>query len=368
MYQVPFGMPGIGVELENYTGELVWGGNEREVLYGNSMIDGATRFGSSVILRPGMLLGKVTTGGKLKQWDPEATDGAQQVAAILEADLRMVDLSATNTDVLFRTIRKAPLIAGALFIGGAAMVGHADEWLARRQLAELGCRFDDGLQGNGAKSGELQSGQIILDANTTLGSTHYNHSIVVTGSRTITLPAAVRGVEFQISASGGLVTFAGAVAGTVAAGQTVNIRGVVTGAATSAWVVTGASAGQTLHSRQRFTIAQINAGATILPAVAGVQYRLADASMIAIGGAAAAATTVDILATQGTASVKLLASAVAGLTQNTLLRAGATNAAILAGGLSFVANDVNTAVTIGKTGSDVTTATHVDVLLTYATN
>lgn len=119
-----------------------------------------------------------------------------------------------------------------------------------------------------------------------------------------------------------------------------------------------------VNIRVRATIAEVNAGLTLLPAVPGIAYRLIDASMIAIGGAAATATTIDILATQSASSVKLMAAAVAGLTQNTLLRAGAANAAILAGGLSFVTNDVNTALTLGKTGSNVATATHIDVLMT----
>lgn len=118
--------------------------------------------------------------------------------------------------------------------------------------------------------------------------------------------------------------------------------------------------------RARVTTANVNAGATLLAAVPGLKYRVHDMAMIAIGGAAATATTIDILATQSASSVKLMASAVAGLTQNTLLRAGATNGAILAGGVSFVANDANTAITIGKTGSDLATATHIDVLLTYS--
>lgn len=129
------------------------------------------------------------------------------------------------------------------------------------------------------------------------------------------------------------------------------------------YVVPGSEVG-VQQTRQRFTIAQVNAGATILPARAGIQYQMVDCALISIGGAAATATTVDILGTQ-TTSVKLLAAAVAGLTQNTLLRAGATNATILADGASFVANDANTAITIGKTGSNVATATHIDVLLTY---
>lgn len=117
--------------------------------------------------------------------------------------------------------------------------------------------------------------------------------------------------------------------------------------------------------RARFTIAQVNAGATILAAVPGYSYRLHDASMISVGGAAATATSVDILGTQSASSVKLVANAVAGLTQNTLLRAGAANSTILAAGASFVACDANTAITIGKTGSNVATATDFDVLLTY---
>lgn len=121
-----------------------------------------------------------------------------------------------------------------------------------------------------------------------------------------------------------------------------------------------------MQIRKRFTIAEINAGATLLPAIPGRQYRMIDLAMIAIGGAAATATSVDLKATQSASVVNLVANAVAGLTQNTLLRAGATNAAILAGGVSFVANDANTAITVGKTGSNLATATHVDVLLTYA--
>lgn len=118
------------------------------------------------------------------------------------------------------------------------------------------------------------------------------------------------------------------------------------------------------QKRFRATTAQVNAGLTLLPARAGIKYQVVDLALISIGGAASGATTVDILGTQ-TTSVKLLAAAVAGLTQNTLLRAGATNATILAAGASFVANDANTAITIGKTGSDLATSTHIDVLLQY---
>jgi hypothetical protein len=60
-------------------------------------------------------------------------------------------------------------------------------------------------------------------------------------------------------------------------------------------------------------------------------------------------------------------AAIAGLTRSAVLRAGATNATVLADGASFSECDANTAITIGKTGGDLATATHIDVLLTYET-
>jgi hypothetical protein len=118
--------------------------------------------------------------------------------------------------------------------------------------------------------------------------------------------------------------------------------------------------------RKRFTAAEVNAGAEILPAIEGYKYRMQDCAMIAIGGNAATATTVDVLGTLSSSSRKLVANAVAGLTRSTVLRAGATNSTVLADGASFTANDANTAITIGKTDSNLATATHIDVLLSYA--
>lgn len=127
----------------------------------------------------------------------------------------------------------------------------------------------------------------------------------------------------------------------------------------------GAQHSSLLTIRKRFTIAEVNAGATILPAVAGLRYRMVDAAIMAIGGNAAAHTSIDILGTVST-SRKLVAFLVAGTTQSTLLRAGAaTNGVILADGASFTQNDAGAAITIGKTGSDVTTATHVDILFSF---
>ncbi len=123
--------------------------------------------------------------------------------------------------------------------------------------------------------------------------------------------------------------------------------------------------GRTFNLRKRFTVAQVNAGATLLPAIPGAKYRMCNANAISVGGAAAAVTTVDILGTLST-SRKLVAYAQASLTQSTVLKDGGTGAAVLADGASYTANDAGAAVTVGITGSAITTATHIDVQMTYA--
>lgn len=124
--------------------------------------------------------------------------------------------------------------------------------------------------------------------------------------------------------------------------------------------------GRAFHCRRHLAVATVNAGATVLPAIPGVKYRLVDASAIAVGGAAGAVTTVDLKGTQSTSVVKLVAWAQANLTQSTQLRSGATGAAILADGASYAPCDVNTAITVGITGSSITTATFIDFLLTIS--
>ena len=119
------------------------------------------------------------------------------------------------------------------------------------------------------------------------------------------------------------------------------------------------------HLRRRCTIAEINAGVTLLAALVGFKYRLVDAAAVAVGGNVGGTTGVDITATLSSPR-KLVAFKTAGLTQSTMLRAGtATNGVLLADGASFTANDANTAVTVIKDGNDLTTATHVDILLSY---
>lgn len=118
--------------------------------------------------------------------------------------------------------------------------------------------------------------------------------------------------------------------------------------------------------RVRVTTAQINAGLTLLPALPGYKYRITDSTMIAVGGAASGATAVVIQGTQAASVVSLISAAVAALTQSAVTKPHTASVTVLADGASFVANDVNTAITIGKTGGSLATSTAIDVVLTYA--
>jgi hypothetical protein len=125
-------------------------------------------------------------------------------------------------------------------------------------------------------------------------------------------------------------------------------------------------AGSAKVLRTRVTLAQINAGHIILPAISGFKYRMQDMALIAVGGTTAGITGILIRGTQAASVVKLMDGKLAGLARSVLLRAGtATNGLILADGASFEACDANTAIDVIKDGNDLSGATHIDVLLTY---
>lgn len=125
------------------------------------------------------------------------------------------------------------------------------------------------------------------------------------------------------------------------------------------------------NTRQRVAIGDINTGATILPAIEGKAYRIIDIALVAYGGNLAAteeATGVAVSGTQSAAPVALYTVPIASLTQSALIHsscAGST-AFLLADGASFMANDANTPITVQAVGgSDLITATGIDVIISY---
>lgn len=133
---------------------------------------------------------------------------------------------------------------------------------------------------------------------------------------------------------------------------------------TTATITNPRFTGVVLNVRKRLTIAQVNAGVELVAAVSGKSIRMVSCKAISVGGAAGAVTTVDVTGTLST-SRKLVAFAQASLTQSTVLTAGGSGTTVLADGASYTANDAGTAINVSKTGSSVTTATHIDVIFDY---
>lgn len=126
-----------------------------------------------------------------------------------------------------------------------------------------------------------------------------------------------------------------------------------------------------LNARIRVTLAQMNAGYTLLSAIPRTMYRINDVTMISIGGAMAAtanATGAAIYGTQGGSAVALYTVDLAAGTQSTVCRPGLADTAVLANGASFGRNDINTAITcraVSAGNFDLITATHYDIILDY---
>ena len=192
----------------------------------------------------------------------------------------------------------------------------------------------------------------------------------------------VCGIAFDAATDGSLfryfVVTPESVPATITSGS---INGVAIGGSTPAagafttLSFTGAltsPAGQSVvqNVRTRVTLAQANAGITLLAAVTGRKYRLISYKVIAIGANAAAtanATGVAIKATQSAAAVKLATTVLAGLTRSTVNGPTSASNTVLADGASFVQNDAATAITFGADGgSDLITATAFDVNIDYA--
>jgi len=195
-------MPGVGEAVFSQDAELFWGGDESriEVLRSDAIVDSSAvdaGSSSSAVLRKGLLLGKITASGNLKEWDLTATDGSEVLHSILPVELVTLDrVSLAGVDRFAHVVIKAPLKASRLLYLGAALVGSAAEYAARVALARFGCRLDDDPQGT--LSGALTRDAIVIATGAiTASQTGTVFSCAGAGARTLTLPALVPGLNFR---------------------------------------------------------------------------------------------------------------------------------------------------------------------------
>ena len=148
-----FGLPSVQAALETSENVFWWGRFEQEAFIG-SLIDGSTRdagnTGYTDVLRPGLLLGKVTSSGKLKEWSPTAVDGTEKVFGVLGYSQKMQRLGSDADRWLGWIYTWGFLKADRVIVPGSTafgISGNANEHLIRAQLHNR-FTFNDQLEGN----------------------------------------------------------------------------------------------------------------------------------------------------------------------------------------------------------------------------
>ncbi|HUQ72857.1 MAG TPA: hypothetical protein VM165_25235 [Planctomycetaceae bacterium] len=183
----------------------MWGSDQARnaALWQSAVISGTARDDANTnfthVLRPGLIMGKLDSGGEYEEWDGDVATGTQNIAGVLDTELRTLDFDAANADRVFRLlVARAPLKSRKLLIQGAAFIGHVDEYLARMQLHQAGFVLDD--DPCGYLSGLVDRYALVTGTTDTLteaenGTTlFYNNAASVT----VTLPAAKPGLRYEL--------------------------------------------------------------------------------------------------------------------------------------------------------------------------
>lgn len=152
MHPGQFGIPGQSAATTTVSNEILWGGDaskipvfQKSVVFSSTAVDAGSS--PTSFLRAGLLMGEISATGEQAQYNPAASDGTQYLTGINAVEQVMVDGLGTAVDRFGPMVVSAPVKARALFILGAALVGSAHEFVARRAMHALGFKLDDDLQG-----------------------------------------------------------------------------------------------------------------------------------------------------------------------------------------------------------------------------
>lgn len=114
-------LPGILETAQTtYENAFAWGGDSRirGIIKGELIAAAAVDAGASPTyrLRPGLLLGKITSSGKLREYLPANVDGSQVAYGVLITGLRMQDVvSGSTVDKFYGVLVAGPVQAAKLY-------------------------------------------------------------------------------------------------------------------------------------------------------------------------------------------------------------------------------------------------------------
>jgi len=143
-YEQAFRGPHIGTASETSENTFYWYQHPLNVFAGGNF-DGAARDSGNTttdILRPGLLLGRVFSTGKLKEWDPTDTDGTQFIYGILDNPGMKMQANGSDKDRFRGNVMvRGQVNPARLLVPGQAsygITGVTTEYLIRQQLQMAG--------------------------------------------------------------------------------------------------------------------------------------------------------------------------------------------------------------------------------------
>lgn len=194
MLQGTFAVPGYGAIRETQESEIFWGpAGLRHFV--NAKINSATVDSGNTpttLLRPGLVLGKITSSGEYVNYSPTATDGSQVAVAVLPIGLRMTDIDGTAESKDFTVC-----VCGNV---KASFLINLDSQ-ARKQMRN-NFLFDDDIPNKASFLGGCLR-EVAKTANYTVTAAD-NGTLFTTvgasGSVTFTLPALAAGLRYEFMA------------------------------------------------------------------------------------------------------------------------------------------------------------------------
>lgn len=135
-----YGLPGIAAALETVEKQFWWGRWENQI-WVPGVIEGAARDSGNTnytdVLRPGLLIGQLTSNSKLTEFDPAAADGSQRLFGVLGYAQKMQRLGSNQDRWLGWIQVGGALKPDALLIPGETsygLSGNSNEHLIRAQF------------------------------------------------------------------------------------------------------------------------------------------------------------------------------------------------------------------------------------------
>jgi len=192
-------VPGISSQYDTITKDVIWGREDWQCLT-TAYVSGAARDGGNsptTLLRPGLLLGIITSSKLWTQWDPTATDGSENIAGVLLADISAQILGANANRFMGLITIRGGVKAASLIRGGNASYGIASdayEAMIRKQMAK-NFIFDDKPQYSAYGWARTR---IVTGTTLNVEATDQDTLFVMnqSGACTVTLPVMLDGYRF----------------------------------------------------------------------------------------------------------------------------------------------------------------------------